>query len=82
MAPARRSSIDSQEDSWSSHQPLVANSDKEKQDENQILVKSKYRQRLKILWIHLFLITFYTFAFFVAIDFWNFQESRYLAYCR
>lgn len=81
MDPAGRFSIDSQKGSWLSSQPLMANSDKESQDGNRTCVKGRYQQRSQMFWIHLLLITLYTFAFLTAAGLWNYQDSRQLAYC-
>lgn len=77
-AVASRSSIDSRKGSWSS-QPLMDDSDEEVL-KGDIPGRFRYRQCSHFWWIHLLLITLYSSAFLSATFFWNYQDSRYLAY--
>lgn len=81
MISVGRDSVNSQEDSWSSNEPLMANSEKDTEDRTRNVPQRKAQHVWPFL-LHVLIFTSYSVAFLTATSFWTYQEfDRSVAYC-
>ena len=81
MFAAGRDSVNSQEDSWSSNEPLMADSEKDTEDGTRKVPPRKAHRVWPFL-LHILIFTSYSVAFLTATSFWTHQKlDRSVAYC-